>query len=124
VKLSNGAFRERNILVPVVDESLYPPEWKQFMRWKEDCGLYEIAGWLVGSPTGDATVPLVSLASSDVDDHHGIQLASAVDKVDGYTGQVYEIIQSILASMKSLLTPLLKTTKVVLVLVSSDNEDE
>ena len=43
VMLSNGILHERNILVRVVDESLYPPEWKQFMRWKEQFGLCEIA---------------------------------------------------------------------------------
>ena len=41
VMLSNGILHERNILVRVVDESLYPPEWKQFMRW--NYGLHHIA---------------------------------------------------------------------------------
>ena len=40
---STSDLYQRNILVRVVDESLYPPEWKQFMRWKEQFGLCEIA---------------------------------------------------------------------------------
>ena len=40
-RISIGASCQRNILVRVVDESLYPPEWKQFMRW--NYGLHHIA---------------------------------------------------------------------------------
>jgi hypothetical protein len=43
VRLSNGYLRERNILVRVVDESMYPLQWKQFVRWKEEYGLFQIA---------------------------------------------------------------------------------
>ena len=42
VRLSNGYLRERNILVRVVDESMYPLQWKQFVRWKEEYGLFQI----------------------------------------------------------------------------------
>ena len=42
-RITIGALGERNILVRVVDDSLYPPEWKQFMRWKQDYGLHHIA---------------------------------------------------------------------------------
>ena len=41
MRISIGASGKRNILVRVVDESLYPPEWKQFMRW--NYGLHHIA---------------------------------------------------------------------------------
>jgi hypothetical protein len=43
VKLSNGYLYQRNILVRVVDESMYPLQWKQFVRWKEEYGLFQIA---------------------------------------------------------------------------------
>ena len=42
-RITIGALGERNILVRVVDDSRYPPEWKQFMRWKQDYGLHHIA---------------------------------------------------------------------------------
>ena len=43
MRIPIGASGERNIVVRVVDESLYPPEWKQFVRWKQDYGLHHIA---------------------------------------------------------------------------------
>ncbi len=47
MRISIGASCKRNILVRVVDDSLYPPEWKQFMRWKQDCGLHHIAPHII-----------------------------------------------------------------------------
>ena len=47
MKVPIGALGQRNILVRVVDESLYPPEWKQFTRWKQDYGLHHIAPHMI-----------------------------------------------------------------------------
>ena len=46
-RITIGALGERNILVRVVDDSLYPPEWKQFMRWKQHNGLYNIVPHII-----------------------------------------------------------------------------
>ena len=46
-RITIGALGERNILVRVVDGSLYPPEWKQFMRWKQHNGLYNIVPHII-----------------------------------------------------------------------------
>ena len=46
-RITIGALGERNILVRVVDDSRYPPEWKQFMRWKQDYGLHHIASHII-----------------------------------------------------------------------------
>ena len=40
--LVDGVYHERNSLIRITDDSKYPQEWKDFMRWKVKYGLQQI----------------------------------------------------------------------------------